>query len=189
VLWPPRGEAARGLRDNDRSLVLRVELEGEGTRVLLPGDIEAAAEAALVAAGAPLAADVLKLPHHGSRTSSGAVFLARVGAALAIASAPCLGRFAMPHTEVRRGAAAAGASLWWTGRDGAVVVSLSRPLVGRGLAPAGRPRERWRCQGEDAARESRSGEGAARAPVGRRAPELPSWGAQAAADADKGTNG
>jgi competence protein ComEC len=146
VLWPPRGDAARGLRDNDRSLVLRVEVEGEGTRVLLPGDIEAAAEARLLAAGAPLAAELLKLPHHGSRTSSGAAFLARVGPQLAIASAPCLGRFAMPHPSVRERAAAAGASLWWTGRDGAVLVALSRPALARGLAPFVGRAERWRCQ-------------------------------------------
>ena len=146
TLWPPRGEAARGLRDNDRSLVLRVRVEGEETRVLLPGDIEAAAEAALLARGAPLAAELLKLPHHGSRTSSSAAFLERVGAQVAIASAPCLGRFAMPHTEVRRRAAAAGASLWWTGRDGAVLVSLSRPALARGLAPFVGSAERWRCQ-------------------------------------------
>jgi competence protein ComEC len=149
--WPPRSDTARALRDNDRSLVLRVRAEGEQTRVLLTGDVEAAAEGALLADPSSLEAEVLKLAHHGSRTSSGRAFLERVGAQVAIASAPCLGRFAMPHTEVRRRAAAAGASLWWTGRDGAVVVSLTRLLVARGLAPAQRPRERWRCQG-DAAR-------------------------------------
>jgi len=69
---------------------------------------------------------------------------------VAIASAPCLGRFAMPHTEVRQRAAAAGASLYWTGRDGAVLVSLARPLLARGLAPFARSGERWRCQGEPA---------------------------------------
>jgi len=121
-------------------------VEGEGTRVLLPGDIEGAAEGRLLAAGAPLAAELLKLPHHGSRTSSGEAFLARVEPWVAIASAPCLGRFAMPHTEVRRRAAAAGASLWWTGRDGAVLVALSRPALARGLAPFARHGERWRCQ-------------------------------------------
>jgi competence protein ComEC len=142
-LWPPRAPAGGARGDNDRSLVLRVEVGG--TRVLLPGDVEAAAEAALAAGAGDLAADVLKLPHHGSRTSSSAALLARVGAAAAIASAPCLGRFGMPHAEVRARVAAAGASLWWTGRDGAVVVALAPPLAVRGFAPD-RPRaERWRC--------------------------------------------
>jgi hypothetical protein len=53
----------------------------------------------------------------------------------------------MPHADVRARVRAAGASLWWTGRDGAVVVGLARPIVVRGLAPP-RPRgERWRCGG------------------------------------------
>jgi competence protein ComEC len=141
-LWPPRAPTA-GARDNDRSLVLRVE--SGSVRVLLAGDVEAAAEAALVAGDDALAADVLKLAHHGSRTSSSAAFLERVGAVAAIASAPCLGRFGMPHAEVRARVAGAGASLWWTGRDGAVAVGLARPLAVRGFAPLRPRRERWRC--------------------------------------------
>jgi len=145
-LWPPHPAAGRaGLGDNDRSLVLRVEVAGEGTRVLLTGDLEARGEGALLATGGELAAEVLKLGHHGSRTSSSAPFLRAVGPSLALVSAPCLGRFAMPHPEVRARAAAAGASLWWTGRDGALLASMARPLAARGLAPA-RPRAvRWRC--------------------------------------------
>jgi hypothetical protein len=51
----------------------------------------------------------------------------------------------MPHADVRQRVAAAGASLWWTGRDGAVLVALARPLAVRGLAPLAPRRERWRC--------------------------------------------
>jgi len=147
TLWPPEDALARGLGDNDRSLVLRVSVAG--TRVLLAGDAQAAAEAALVerAGEGGLAAEVLKLGHHGSRTSSGATFLAAVGAEIAIASAPCLGRFGMPHREVRARVAAAGASLWWTGRDGALLLGLARPRVVVGLAPGPRRGERWRCGG------------------------------------------
>jgi competence protein ComEC len=124
-LWPPRGDAT-GSR-NDRSLVLRVELAGR--TVLLPGDLEAGAEARLLAArGAPLRADVLKLGHHGSRTSSTAAWLAAVDGAVAIASAPRAGRFGMPHAEVVERARAAGYSVWWTGRDGAVLIGLEPVL-------------------------------------------------------------
>jgi competence protein ComEC len=145
VLWPPPpSDAPAGLSDNDRSLVLRVEVAG-GARVLLPGDVEAAGEAGLLAAPAALAADVLKLPHHGSRTSSGGAFLDAVGAAIAVASAPCLGRFGMPHPTVAARLAARGASLWWTGRDGAVAVGLARPLAARGFARSAPVRERARC--------------------------------------------
>jgi competence protein ComEC len=123
-LWPaaPSGAASR----NDRSLVVRVEAAGR--RVLLPGDLERDGEAALLASGADLRADVLKLPHHGSRTSSTPELLAAVGAGIAVASAPCAGRFGMPHGEVVRRARASGAALWWTGRDGAVRIGLAPRL-------------------------------------------------------------
>jgi competence protein ComEC len=145
TLWPPQDALARGLADNDRSLVLRVT--ADASRVLLPGDAQAAAEAALLASGADLAAEVLKLPHHGSRTSSSAAFLQAVGAEVALASAPCLGRFGMPHREVVTRVAGARASLWWTGRDGAVFVGLARPRAVVALAPPRAPVERWRCGG------------------------------------------
>ncbi|MFP8881493.1 MAG: DNA internalization-related competence protein ComEC/Rec2, partial [Myxococcota bacterium] len=133
-LWPPRGESSRSR--NNRSLVVRVDVHPAGRktdpgapiRVLMPGDIGAAAEAELLANDADLRSDVLALGHHGSRTSSTAAFLAAVGAQIAIASAPCAGRFGMPHPEVRRRTHEAEMSLWWTGRDGAVIVGLGGPL-------------------------------------------------------------
>ena len=124
--WPPRratGGGREARSDNDRSLVVRVEVAGR--RVLLPGDIEAGAEADLVGRGVDLSADALALPHHGSRSSSSRAFLEAVGAAIVVASAPCRGRFPMPSPIVVRRAAATGAALWWTGRDGAVVLDLS----------------------------------------------------------------
>ncbi len=124
VLWPPRS-GARG-SENDRSLVLRVRA-GE-TAILLPADLERAGERALLARGAPLAAQLLKLGHHGSRSSSSDAFLSAVGAELALASAPCRGRFGMPHAEVRAALERANASLAWTGRDGALIVALSPPI-------------------------------------------------------------
>ena len=110
-----------------------MRIEVAGRRLLLPGDIERGAEAALLAGGADLHADVLKLPHHGSRSSSTAAWLEAVGATLAVASAPWQGRFGMPHREVLDRAYAADLSVWWTGRDGAVMVGLGAPLVAWGL--------------------------------------------------------
>jgi competence protein ComEC len=130
-LWPRRGSAS--LSRNDRSLVVRVEVAGR--RVLLPGDLEADGEAALLAAQADLRAEVLKLPHHGSRSSSTRAFLAAVGATVAISSAPCEGRFDMPHAEVVQRAHAHGLSLWWTGRDGAVRIGLGPRLHVLGTGP------------------------------------------------------
>jgi competence protein ComEC len=123
-LWPPSGPA-RGSR-NDRSLVLRVRV---GDRwVLLAGDLEADGERRLLASGAELRSDVLKLPHHGSRSSSTRALLDAVAPRVTVASAPCAGRYAMPHPAVLRRVRETGAALWWTGRDGAVLVGLSEPL-------------------------------------------------------------
>ncbi len=125
-LWPPVSAAQAGT-ENDRSLVVRIDVAGR--RVLLPGDLEAAGERALAAyAGAALSADVLKLAHHGSRTSSRTHFLEAVGGTLAIASAPFQGRFGMPHEAVRERVRAAGYALGWTGRDGALLVGLGSKL-------------------------------------------------------------
>jgi competence protein ComEC len=134
-LWPPPevGTASR----NDRSLVVRVE--SAGRRVLLPGDLESSAEAALLASGADLRADVLKLAHHGSRTSSSAAFLTAVDAGVAVVSAPCGGRFGMPHPEVLARTRERALSVWWTGRDGALMVGLGDPLTAFGFADPSAP--------------------------------------------------
>ncbi len=129
-LWPPR---SRRMSRNQASLVVRVEVGGR--TVLLTGDIEAPTEAALISSGADLRAEVLELPHHGSRTSATPAFLRAVAPSVAIASAPCRGRFGMPHREVLDRAAALGIPVWWTGRDGAVLVGLSSLPVVSSWAP------------------------------------------------------
>ena len=129
-LWPPRDDSFTSR--NDRSLVVRAE--AGGTRLLLAGDLEAASEAALLASGADLRAELLKLSHHGSRTSSTAPFLEAVAAQVGVVSAPLVGRFEMPHASVVRRVVRGGASLWWTGRDGAVMASLEAPVSVWGFA-------------------------------------------------------
>jgi competence protein ComEC len=70
--------------ENDSSLVIMVH--APGLRILLTGDLEPAGQAALLARGTDLRADVLKIPHHGSARQDPA-FFAATGARLAIASA------------------------------------------------------------------------------------------------------
>lgn len=121
----PGGDPGR----NDGSLILRVATAApHATSVLLPGDAERGAERSLLARGPVRTADVLKLAHHGSRTSSSRAFLAATAPRLAVASAPCAGRFGMPHPSVVARLAALGIPLAWTGRDGAVIVGLSPQL-------------------------------------------------------------
>ena len=143
-LWPaPEFDGSR----NDRSLVVRVEVDG--VRLLFAGDLEAPGEMALLASGAELDSQVLKLPHHGSRTSSLPAFLAAVSPDLAVAMAPCRSRFGMPHAEVITRVALRGASFWWTGRDGAVWVQLARPIASWGTGRAAVcPRPGRRRQGQ-----------------------------------------
>jgi competence protein ComEC len=88
-----RGE----LTENDASLVLRVSF---GTTAwLFPGDVEAAGEAAALAGGRALSADVVKVPHHGSRTSSTQPFVAAVRPGWAAVSVGVGNRFGFPHAE------------------------------------------------------------------------------------------
>lgn len=85
---------------NNGSLVLRLRY-GERT-VLLAGDIEASAELSMVERLAPgaLRSDILKVPHHGSRTSSTDTFLDAVNPNLAIFSVGYRNRFNFPHADV-----------------------------------------------------------------------------------------
>jgi competence protein ComEC len=120
LLHPAPGRAAR--RRNDESCVLKVSAGG-GAAMLLTGDIERATELALARDGA-VRAIALLAPHHGSRSSSSAPFLAAVRARLVVASAGYRNRFGHPAAEVQARYAAAGARLLRTDRDGAVSMRL-----------------------------------------------------------------
>jgi competence protein ComEC len=86
---------------NDDSIV--VLAIAAGRRLLLTGDVEAPAERRLVRArGDLLRADVLKLAHHGSKSSTGGGFLAAVAPRLAIASAGHRNPYGHPADLVRR---------------------------------------------------------------------------------------
>jgi competence protein ComEC len=107
-------------RTNDHALVLRVEL-GLAS-ILLASDIETAAEHALVAARAPLAATVLKVAHHGGATSSTPAFLAAVRPALAVVSVGARNAYGHPDPATLARLAAAGARVYRTDRDGAILI-------------------------------------------------------------------
>lgn len=91
------GSAAGAADDNNRSLVLRLDYEDNS--FLLPGDAEEAAERRLLDAGLPLAADVLKAGHHGSRHSSTAAFVAAVAPRLAVIQVGAGNRFGHPDPD------------------------------------------------------------------------------------------
>lgn len=139
LLHPARDHA--GGSENDRSCVLKVS--GPGGRVLLPGDVEAAAEAELVARGADLRAEVLVAPHHGSASSSSAAFVAAVAPSVVVHAAGHRNRWGFPRREVVARYQDAGARQWVTGRDGAVTVLL-QPGKPPSVHAAREERRAWR---------------------------------------------
>jgi competence protein ComEC len=102
---------------NDDSLVLELSLGA--VAFLLTGDIEEGAETRLAASPA----QVLKVPHHGSKSSSSPGLIAALGPRLAIVSAGYRNRFGHPHPTVVDRLLKAGVRLYRTDRDGAVTVS------------------------------------------------------------------
>jgi competence protein ComEC len=82
ALWPPPGASGGGEADNEAALVIKL-VYGDFS-VLLTGDAGLASEARWIASGAPLAATVLKVGHHGSANSTGPEFVAAVNPQLAV---------------------------------------------------------------------------------------------------------
>ncbi|QGZ42831.1 competence protein ComEC [Pseudoduganella flava] len=120
--------ADAGLKTNARSCTLRIAAPG-GT-VLLPGDIEAAQEAELVARhGDGLRADVLLAPHHGSGTSSTPAFLAAVRPRIAIFQVGYRNRYRHPKGEVYARYGSIGAQRLRTDGAGAVEVELGADIT------------------------------------------------------------
>ena len=115
--WEVAGHAARSR--NDETLVLWIEY-GLAS-FLLASDIEAAAEQALVASRAPLGATVLKVAHHGSRTSSTPAFLHAVAPTAAVISVGARNPYGHPDAGVLERLRTAGARVYRTDSDGAVI--------------------------------------------------------------------
>ena len=120
VLGPcPDFSSDRG--PNDNSLVLRVAYRGRS--FLFVGDAEREEEEMIVAGGATLHADVLKVGHHGSRTSSSAAFLAAVSPCLAVISVGSRNRFGHPSPVTLAALAERNIQVWRTDRDGSVTAT------------------------------------------------------------------
>jgi competence protein ComEC len=108
------------LGDNEESLVLR--LDWRGFSLLLTGDLGGPGEARLLASRAPMQSLVLKVGHHGSRFSSSEEFLEATRAAVAVISVGARNPFHHPTPEALGRLEAAGARIYRTDRDGAVIL-------------------------------------------------------------------
>lgn len=120
VLWPcPRYDAALGLNDN--SIALRLAF---GRRAfLLTGDLERDSERLLVSAGRVEPVDVLKVAHHGSRTSTSPAFLSAARPSLAVISSGAGNRYGHPSPQVVARLRAAGAQVLRTDVHGGAIIS------------------------------------------------------------------
>ncbi len=118
----PTSTASAAKKVNDGSIVL--ELSAFGRRVLLAGDAEAAEERALVAQGLERV-EVLKLGHHGSKTSSTEIFLDALGPRWAIGSLGPRNHFGFPHRPVVERLAARSIPLLRTDELGAIELSIT----------------------------------------------------------------
>lgn len=116
--------------DNNGSCVLSIV--SPGGSLLLVGDIERLAEDRLTAARRLPPADIVVLPHHGSRSSSTAAFVAATRARYAIVSAGFMNRWGFPDPAVVGRWCGAGAVVAGTAEWGAISLEID---PSRGVGP------------------------------------------------------
>ena len=120
VLWPLTVPTPGG---NNDSCVIRVD-DGQ-VRLLLTGDIEARAERQLVAMEQQqIRADILQVPHHGSRTSSTPLLLRSTAGHIAIASLARYNAWRMPAKRVLEDYHRAGFNWYDTGQSGQISITI-----------------------------------------------------------------
>ncbi|MDE2210838.1 MAG: MBL fold metallo-hydrolase, partial [Betaproteobacteria bacterium] len=143
ILHPDRSAYSDATRkSNDYSCVLRV-VSPAGS-VLLTGDIEAASELELLARNAhALRAEVLVVPHHGSRTSSTPAFIGAVSPRVAVIAAGYRNRFGHPRDEILARYLRAGAASPRTDLQGAITVALTPGNPMATIAERERRRRYW----------------------------------------------
>ena len=127
VLWPaPSRDESAPSRNND-SIVLLVRY-GEKS-LLLTGDIERQGETAVLREGINLQCDIVKVAHHGSKTSSIEAFISATHPSLAIVSVGRTSMFGHPNQDVVERWRASGAEVMTTGQRGTIsVVTDGREL-------------------------------------------------------------
>jgi competence protein ComEC len=120
VLSPPPSANPDAPSRNNDSVVLRLQM-GERA-LLLTGDIEVAGETGMLQAPENLRADVVKVAHHGSKTSSTEAFIAAAQPRFAIISVGQTSIFGHPNREVVERWKSSGAQVLTTGSSGTITV-------------------------------------------------------------------
>ncbi|MFL6466565.1 MAG: ComEC/Rec2 family competence protein [Pyrinomonadaceae bacterium] len=106
---------------NNDSVVVRMTFGDKS--FLFTGDIERQGEALLLGSDADLHANVIKVPHHGSRSSSTEEFVNAAKPSIAVISVGRHSLFGHPHKEVVERWKAAGASVMTTGERGTITIT------------------------------------------------------------------
>lgn len=112
---------------NNNSIVVRMDVDGVG--FLFTGDIEKTAEAQLLKEQADLTADIIKVPHHGSNTSSHQEFIDAVGPKIAVIQVKEGNSYDHPDAVVVQRYQAAGAEVYRTDYHGTITVNVSNGRV------------------------------------------------------------
>jgi competence protein ComEC len=119
--WNTMQRKAQHPRDlNNWSLVMKLQFKN--VSVLLAGDIGKEAEARMLRNGCGLGADILKIPHHGSSSSSSLPFLDRVKPAYAILSVGERNIARLPHPDILKRYEQLGSRILRTDQHGAITV-------------------------------------------------------------------
>lgn len=119
VLWPKQSLFGEKVKEtNNASLVAKLTYKDH--EILLTGDIEEKTEEELLKAGYDLRADILKVPHHGSKTSSSTGFLLAVDPDLALISVGRENTYGHPHPLVLARYEALGIPVRRTDKEGKV---------------------------------------------------------------------
>lgn len=121
---------------NDESLVFSLSFFGK--KILFTGDIEEKTENEIILSGENLEAEILKVPHHGSKTSSSKAFLEAVSPQIAIAQAALKNRFGHPHKEIVERYNNFGVEFLQTGKEGDIAFCIGEER-----------KEFWRCNSND----------------------------------------
>jgi len=128
-VWNAMQRKVRNFWDlNNASLAMKLRFKN--ISVLLTGDIGKEAEGRILRKDYPLRADILKIPHHGSSSSSSPPFLERVKPTYAILSVGERNIGRLPHPEVLKRYLQLGSEILRTDKHGAITVITDGEKIG-----------------------------------------------------------
>jgi len=107
---------------NDNSIVLKMQVCN--VTFLFTGDSEAPSEASILMAGFNLSSTILKVGHHGSRTSTSSAYLEAIDPEVAVISVGEGNQYGHPHQETLDKLAAKDVTVYRTDVDGTVVITI-----------------------------------------------------------------